>query len=313
MKKDLAKLIQKMAQDSLADPPGVHSDAPAKPVNEYKHPHDKEVVGPLNQGRSTSSFKVIKDMQNALVNLAKNVTTNNIDTKEDKDNSTTSTLVRVIRDEASRLDVAEKENFADGSWGPITNTALHNAVVLATSLISLSSQLPSLVYDFSQKDLEAYKSLIGNDPTEFTIAEKLHNAPEITKLLNQLNSLYTELKDQMKASETFQPYKTNDAEISDKRLSELNAKFNNMTVTVGTNPPAPISVHDLVSMDSFNAWKKKNLPNADTYQILVALKKNIFNQEGRTPTVQDLNNRSPEEIKPYNPNDPNDPGNKEAL
>jgi hypothetical protein len=273
MKKDLAKLIQKMAQDSLADFPGEHSDSPTGNVtNEYKRPNDNEVVGPLNQVRSTSSFKVIKDMQNALVNLAKNVTTNNIDTKEDKDNSTTSTLIRVIRDEASRLDVAEKGNFADGSWGPITNTALHNAVVLATSLLSLSSQLPSLVYDFSQKDLEAYKSLIGNDPTEFTIAEKLQNAPEITKLLNQLNSLYTEIRNTIKSSETFAPLKTNDAVLSPERLSELNDKFNGMSVTVGSNPPAPITVHDLVNMDSILAWRKKNLPHEDLYQILTALK-----------------------------------------
>lgn len=279
--KELVAQIKRMAQAAPPPPAGAFLE-PAQPkATNPSITYDKDKVTkvpvPGTTGTVSAFSQDIKEMQTALVNFAQTVLKTDIDSGADlsKNNSIAAEKMKVVREEAQRLAPANGPKFIDGRWGPVTDSLLHSSIVLITSLLSLLAEFPVDSNLYSQKSLEELKSLVGNKPTN---EEKIQNAPEITKNLNQASQLYVALQANIQKSETFQPYESDVAKLTPQRLTELNNKFNNMTVKIGENPPMPITVHDLVNMDTILAWRKKNLPHEDLYQILTALKQSLSEQ-----------------------------------
>ncbi|HEY5268397.1 MAG TPA: hypothetical protein VII94_04660, partial [Candidatus Saccharimonadales bacterium] len=145
-KRNLVNIIKR--GDRVPDPPGVDMSNPTSSTKGS----DPNFIGPPNTSPSTTGNNAphtnqsVMKMQQAAEELSNKI----------KSSSIPVNMPQGLIENLSKISeqVKGQQAFADGSWGPITDTALHNIVNFANSLILLSERfgLPSNIYNKGNAD-----------------------------------------------------------------------------------------------------------------------------------------------------------------
>lgn len=114
----------------------------------------------------------------------------------------------VILDSMQRIGSESKESFADGNWGPRTNNALKNASAIATAVSKLGGELGMESQSFDVKKIGELNTLIPAKDTDISVNEKLQRAPKITEILNGVNALFLDFKQQILMDPTYKNFIT---------------------------------------------------------------------------------------------------------
>lgn len=103
----------------------------------------------------------------------------------------------VVLDGLRRIGPSSKEFAVDGAWGQRTNNGLKNIAAIADSLMKLGKELGMESSSFDSSKLSSLAPLIPDDPKSISLEEKVERAPKITELLNGIQSLFKDFKDQV--------------------------------------------------------------------------------------------------------------------
>lgn len=210
-------------------------------------------------------------------------------TKMDEKSPSKPTRANVVMDTMQRIGnptrPGQKPEFAiDGDWGPRTNASLRNAYAMAYGLLEMSRDFKYHPKAYSSRDLAALKELIPHSYADISGAERIKRAKEIVPHLQAIRNLFQETEEHILNKPEFKPYiegtqayaSYGPSAASDPRmLAELNKKFANMRVmgTVGGRAVnVPITVNDLVSVDTLENWQKKNMPGEPLTNVLSQVK-----------------------------------------
>lgn len=95
------------------------------------------------------------------------------------------------------------ENNSDGVWGPRTNNALQNTAAIADSVMKLGKELGMQSSAFDANKIGELPALIPATDKEISLEEKLKRAPVITQILNGVNALFLDFKEQVQNDPTY--------------------------------------------------------------------------------------------------------------
>lgn len=179
------------------------------------------------------------------------------------------------------------KNFADGGWGPITNTALKNAYTFAVSIIDLAQDL-KMPISYSDSELSKFRDNIPNDAKELNQEQKIEKAAENVVQLQSIRKMYAEVKNGFKpqdksileGNQAIHTYKKADPGIAPNTLNQLSQTFDRqLHVSLkdqdGRLMSFPISVNDLLSPQTLTNWQKSFAPNTPLPNILNAIKSSV--------------------------------------
>lgn len=199
------------------------------------------------------------------------------------------TRSNVVMDTMQRVGNPKSEFKIDGDWGPRTNASLRNAYALGFGLLEMAKDFNYQSQSYNKNYLNAFKELIPHTFNELTPAERAKNAQQIIPHLVGIRKLYGEIRDHIFDKPEYKPYiegsqpyatYTPGTAVDPKLVDDLNKKFVNMTVagTVdGKNVTSPITVGDLISPQTLEAWQQKNMPNLPLTNILAQVKQHLTN------------------------------------
>lgn len=202
----------------------------------------------------------------------------------------TPTRMNVVMDTMRRIGGGGQEFAVDGKWGPKTNAALKNAYALADSLLNLASDFGLKIQAYTSKQLEELRSLIPDQPNDFSMGEKLEVAPKLTGQIKNIIRMYNEIKSgilekpaykaYIEADKPFVSYQKKGAQITDEQIATLNSKFKNLRINVISPDQTktevkPINISDLASLSALQMWQKENAPRMTLSQIISQLQKNM--------------------------------------
>ena len=243
--KDLLQEIQKLASPPPPAPPGYghSSNLPPSPVA------GSPISTPTGQFSGQRGNPQIKNMQEALIALAKDVTSqlnlgalqkqeaegrdsfgdfitkhflrnSDIPAVEfspdqsktqmsDKDPRSPSKLNWVM-DTMQRIGNTKSESFADGVWGPRTNAALQNVYAMAYGLLKLAETFNIKPESYNNQFLDYMKTGIPEDISDFSPIQKIEAAGKITKHINAIRKMYQEIKNSILEKPQYRAYIEND-------------------------------------------------------------------------------------------------------
>jgi len=201
------------------------------------------------------------------------------------------------------------ENNSDGAWGPRTNNALQNTAAIADSVMKLGKELGMQSSAFDANKIGELPALIPATDKEISLEEKLKRAPVITQILNGVNALFLDFKEQVQNDPTYkniivgrQPIfshgpakKGIDKSQGEQRILDnlgnpnygftTNPQYS-FPVTIPPNylklmpqpvPAMSVNVSHLLSMESFEKWASGThlnylkQSNPDTYRNLLSV------------------------------------------
>lgn len=251
-----------------------------------------------------SNFMVNRYLRNADTKGAEYDTDATKTKMQDKHPSELKGMFAVL-DGLRRIGKGGTEFEIDGAWGPRTNNALRNVAAIADSVVKLSRDLGIQSKAFDVNKIAGLAKLIPAKDSEITPQEKQKRAPEITELLNGVQTLFTEFKQQVLRNPNYKnfiegevpmfqvgPNKKKegpDLDDGEKPIYEdLKQNGNQSRYVKDTNnaivpvanislppqytagkqvPAVPITGADLVDTNTFNAWVART-------PALAALQKN---------------------------------------
>lgn len=195
------------------------------------------------------------------------------------------TRLGVIMDTMRRIGNPKMGEFAaDGKWGQRTQAAVQNAYAFAFSLLKLSKDFKLQVKSYTDGNLATFKELIsGENGAELPTNKKLENAPRISTHVQAIIKLYNEIKNgvlekpeyraYIEGDQPFVTYKNDkaDAKLTQPQIDAINKAFGNKLQVQNK----PISIANLLSLDSLKAWQQQNAPQMPLQNILISLKKQI--------------------------------------
>lgn len=112
----------------------------------------------------------------------------------------------VILDSMKRIGNEPKESAADGNWGPRTNNALKNASAIATAISKLGAELGMQATAFDPGKIAELNTLIPTKDTDISIADKIQRAPKIANILNGVDALFKDFKQQVFMDPTYRNF-----------------------------------------------------------------------------------------------------------
>lgn len=112
----------------------------------------------------------------------------------------------VILDSMKRIGSESKESFADGNWGPRTNNALKNASAIATAISKLGAELGMQATAFDPGKIAELNGLIPAKDTDISITDKIQRSPKIADILNGVNALFKDFKQQVFMDPTYKNF-----------------------------------------------------------------------------------------------------------
>lgn len=112
----------------------------------------------------------------------------------------------VILDSMRRIGAEPKESVADGNWGPRTNNALKNASAIATAISKLGTELGMQATAFDPGKITELNALIPAKDTDIPITDKIQRAPKIADILNGVNVLFKDFKQQVLMDPTYRNF-----------------------------------------------------------------------------------------------------------
>lgn len=212
-----------------------------------------------------------------------------------------------ILDGLNRIGLPSKEPFADGNWGPRTNNALKNVAAIADAVVKVGKQLGMESKAFDLNKVAALGSLIPGNEKELKPEEFATRAAEITKILNGVQQLFLDFKDQVLSKPAYMSFFNGDRPVFEVGPAKQQQPYDNETQKSiynslkdeGANSrfvsplaniqipsdytggkaiqPSSISAADLINTKTFDAWATKiglgNLiqTNPDTWKSLVPI------------------------------------------
>ncbi len=226
----------------------------------------------------------------------------------------------IILDTIKRVGNERRESFADGNWGPRTNNALKNISAIADAIIKLGGELGMESRSFDIGKVKELNGLIPEKDTSISPQEKVARAPKITQILEGVQALFLDFKQQVLMDPTYRNFIEGKAPImtfgpakekgvdasegerpilADLQQSGVRSRYvNHPDATFSVNldekytgqkvPPFRINAASLVSPEAFEQWI-----NSST--ILMEIKKN---NPGTWPSiVGDFLNQIDEQVK----------------
>lgn len=200
------------------------------------------------------------------------------------------TRMSVVMDTMSRTGGPNAESKPDGKWGPRTNSALRNAYALAFSLLKMATdfKLNPPPRSYSEADLGELKGLIPAQAGDISLTTKMTNAKQISKHLEAIINLFTEVKNRILEKPAYksyiegtQAYATyqKDTSPSPQMIQDLDKKFTNMKVNGngadGRPKSVPVTVSDLATPQAFQLWLQTNLPTVKPEDAIAQIKKHL--------------------------------------
>lgn len=232
-----------------------------------------------NQAKSRDAFGVFlakNYMRNSQVPGIEYDPSEKVTEVADKEKSATDpTRLSVVMDTMNRVGHPKKgERFADGNWGPRTNAAIRNAYAFASGLFDFvndvnrfaTKKLDIKSYNPSRlNDLAKYAQV---DPKALSPIQKLQAAPEVTKHVKDIKSMYEEVKNNILQHKAYQQFIEGDrafksyAKVTPQQINAVKKQFpQGINVTVG-GVPTNIKVEDLLSKKALEEWIDRAIPNA---------------------------------------------------
>jgi hypothetical protein len=196
------------------------------------------------------------------------------------------TRLSVVMDTMKRIGNPKGgELTADGSWGPRTNAALHNAYAFAFAMLNLARDFNLPVKSYTESNLEGLKNEVPEDANDINAAEKAELAPRIAKHLRAIQRMYKEIKDGIlekpayrafiESDKPFVTYKKQAPKLTEAQLAGLSQAFANGFQVRSKDKAAVINVKDLVSMDALKKWQQQNLPELPLQMIIAQLRQQV--------------------------------------
>lgn len=201
----------------------------------------------------------------------------------------------VILDSMRRVGNPQRgENFVDGDWGPRTNNALKNIVAIGNTVAKLGTDLGMQSNSVDPKSINELGTLIPNEPGDIDRAEKINRAPKVAELVNSINALFHDFKQQVFQEPAYRnliegkapilTIKSNEGrtigageapiwqDIQNKGAQSAYVAQQGSTFVLDQFPkemvppqfqknafdPHPISAADLVDRKSFEAWASRS-------------------------------------------------------
>lgn len=206
--------------------------------------------------------------------------------KMDQKKPSDPTRLSVVMDTMKRIGNPKGgELSADGSWGPRTNAALHNAYAFAFAMLKLANDFGMPVTAYSDQYLEYLKSGIPEEATDIDEATKIERAPKIAKHLRAIQKLYAEVKKDIlekpayrafiEADKPFATYKKKVPTLTSQQLGSLQQTFSNGFSVKSKDKSAVIGIKDLISMDALKKWQQQNLPELPLQMIISQLRQQV--------------------------------------
>jgi len=171
-------------------------------------PEQQKQLGPGQQAQDVEKFKAQygKDMfSNFMVNKylrnspVQGVEYDNTKTQmDDKNPSTPLKSMYNILETMQRVGNPKVgEQFVDGAWGPRTNNALQNATAIAYAVTQLGKDLGMEMGSIDPNIVNVLGQLVPKKANDIDQKEKLDRAPQLTEILNGVNTLFLNFKQQV--------------------------------------------------------------------------------------------------------------------
>lgn len=277
-KKSIVNLIKKMAQ-TKHNPPAYDSSIVTGPTN-TPGVSGTPTTTPAHNGSSGGGVggdPNIQAMQEALVNFSKAFTSQRTDLKPPTGQPTRKSFADYVSnsylkdqnsgtspvlDSLKQLSDPKVGGFPiDGKWGPKTYTALHRITEFATSLMNMAKQFKLNITSYKESDLNGFMQFISGD--KLTQKQKVENAQEITKHINAISGLYSEVMKSVMSSpamkEKIEGMPAEKDTLPPQVVEALNAKYH-FTITHQADAgfvQQPITVSDFSNKEALQAWKDK--------------------------------------------------------
>lgn len=196
------------------------------------------------------------------------------------------TRLSVVMDTMKRIGNPKGgELSTDGSWGPRTNAALHNAYAFAFAMLKLANDFGMPATTYSDQYLEYFKSGIPEDADDIDEETKIERAPKIAKHLRAIQKLYAEVKKGIlekpayrafiEADKPFATYKKKVPTLTPQQLGSLQQTFSNGFPVKSKDKSAVIGIKDLLSMDALKKWQQQNMPELPLQMIISQLRQQV--------------------------------------
>lgn len=276
--KQIKNLIEKYAQDypvrkhpRVDSPAGIPAGVPQKGKNTVNPTAPTPTVAAADPG--------IMAMQEALVNLSRSFTSQRTDLKPAIDHPTRKSFADFVSgnlkdpksggspvlDSLKQLSDPKTGGFPlDGKWGPKTYAALHRAADFGQSIFKIANQFKLNPTSYSEENLNILMTFINGD--KLTQAQKVSNASEITKHINAISALYSEVMKSIMSSpamkEKIEGMPAEKNSLPPQVIDALNGKYNSFSVSFQSDAGVvqkPITVNDFTSKEALQAWKDKNM------------------------------------------------------
>jgi hypothetical protein len=321
-KKEIVDLIKKIGQ-GLEDMPELSSPGGGLEDGLEENPGVVRIgPGGMAPGTqfpvSSNGIRIIKSMQQGLVNLAQDVVSQiNIEDMSGQGRAPGEAAGRnsfadfidknyLAKNDAGSVMAAvraigsAKGGLAvDGKWGPLTNAALHNVVSYASALLKLAGDFHFTPTSYTEKDLETLQSELPAEHTDLDATQKVDAASDIVKHLGAIRKMFGEIKNDIlekpanrafiENDQPFHTYKHEGASapavaaVDPQTLANLAKQLPGMQIslqdTSGKWIPQHIAVTDLVSKKSLEAWQQAHAPSAQLSTILTSLRASLNAQE----------------------------------
>lgn len=216
--------------------------------------------------------------------------------KMDQKKPTGPSVMNNVMDTMMRVGSESNEFLPDGKWGPKTNAALHNSYALAFSLLTLSKDL-NIKVQYTDAELADLQTKIPEAYTDISIIQKINFASDITKQIKGIIDMYDQIKVSFLQNPTYQAYiegdksintyKNQNAVLTKDNIANLQNQFDkNLKVSFQNQDQKwvsePITVNDLLTTQSLQAWQQAHAPNTPLKNIINSLRNAVGMMSGNT-------------------------------
>lgn len=276
-------------------PPPAPGAAPAAPTTRSNVPTS-------NIGRPVSNTSSITKMQAALQSLAQMAssaqTFDSFLTKHYLRNDTVSNSVEFgpkpqvnvpEQTDSSKLSwvmdnmhkVATMKDFADGSWGKMTNDSLINALALAEGLFNVAKEFKLPIHSYNEAALNKVRQAIQSS-NNLTPQQKAEDAEPLTEHLTAIKRLYNEVKQELLLNHSYRAYvenkkpyvqyKQQSQELSPDQIIAIEQVYPNgfAIKSDASNVADNVQVNDLQNIGSIQKWVAEHPKSkANAFSVII--------------------------------------------
>lgn len=194
------------------------------------------------------------------------------------------TRMSIVMDTMNRVGNPKKgENFADGVWGKRTNAAIRDSFAFASGLLDFvddvnrfaTKKMQIRSYDKTRlSELEKFATVENS----LTNQQKAQAAPEVTKHVKSIKSMYNEVKENILQHPAYSQFiegqssfKTYSPKVTTEMVAALKQQFpQGFQIRLSPNSTVQIDIDNLLSAEALNAWIAKFPDNKLTPQEVLA-------------------------------------------